>query len=226
MAQERESSQTKPFENLSNHKKEIIYDLFDIEAFQFGEFTLSGGEKSPYYFNSRIINQFPHLKRSVAEEYRDLLLPLRNDPDSNFKYLSPVPTGALIIASTVADMFEVGIIVPNLVKKNHGIPADIIGVPALYNRSLAVVVEDSVTRGGSILKAIDCLRKGNVIVNDVAVLFDREQGGVNKIEKEAEVKVHRILNASAVFDFAYNEGFLHPFRYQEIKSYIESKKPI
>lgn len=49
--------------------KNLAIKLFEIEAFKFGEFTLKSGQKSPVYFDLRVIISFPEVMVSNENKF-------------------------------------------------------------------------------------------------------------------------------------------------------------
>ena len=62
------------------------------------------------------------------------------------------------------------------------------------------VIEDVITTGGSALKAIAALRAAGGTVAGVLALVDREEGGREAIEQEANVPVVALTRASEIVE--------------------------
>ncbi len=81
-------------------------------------------------------------------------------------------------------------------ERSHGNTSLIIG-ENISGKNVAIL-EDVVTTGGSVLKAVSLLREKGAIVTDVYCVLDREDGGSDALE-HAGVKLHPLLRISEVF---------------------------
>lgn len=61
------------------------------------------------------------------------------------------------------------------------------------------MIEDVITTGGSALRAIDAIRKADGIVVGVLALVDREEGGLQELEKTG-VPVIALVTASQIIN--------------------------
>ena len=59
----------------------------------------------------------------------------------------------------------------------------------------AVVVDDLITSGDSILQAIVALKASGLQVNEAVVLIDREQGGIETMQEQG-YKLHAAMSIS------------------------------
>ena len=66
-------------------------------------------------------------------------------------------------------------IYPRKEVKQHGTGQAIEG--SFETGQSAVLIEDVITTGGSIISAAEVLRNAGIVLKDVVVLVDREQGG-------------------------------------------------
>jgi len=147
----------------------LILALYDAGCVRFGEFTLASGKRSPIYIDLRLLASHPGLLKETALAYVEILRTLR------FDRIAAVPYAALPIGTAVALETGVPLIYPRKEVKSYGTGKAVEGV---YNRGERVaLLDDVITTGESKLEAIRILEKEGLVVEDIVVLIDREQGG-------------------------------------------------
>ena len=166
---------------------DIILQLYELGSIQFGDFTMASGLQSPIYIDCRRIIARPALLKLVAQAYSQRLEPL------TFDHLAAVPYGALAIGTAVSLLMDRPYIFPRKEAKTHGTGQAIEGLFSPGDQ--VVVIDDLVTKGGSALRAIQTLEAADLVVSDIVVLIDREQGGREALA-QANYRLH------AVFDFS------------------------
>jgi len=144
-----------------------------------GDFVLSSGKRSNYYFDCRVTTCFAEAQPLIGEAVLREFAHAGTRPAS----VGGLTMGADPIASAVAyaslahgrpiDCFTV-----RKEKKQHGTGKWIEGCAA----SPVAIVDDVVTSGGSVLKAIERIKEEGLRIVQVVVLVDREEGGMAKIE--------------------------------------------
>jgi uridine monophosphate synthetase len=194
---------------------ELIRHLSDLGCVQFGNFTLASGRQSPIYIDLRRLTASPALLRLAAQHYAQLLQPL------SFDHLAAVPYAALTIGAAVALATNRPLIYPRKEVKDHGTGRPVEGRFAAGDT--AVVIEDLVTSGGSVLQAIDTLEAAGLVVRDVAVLIDREQGGPQTLAKRG-YRLHAVLALSEILEVLLQAGRISTEKLAEIKTYLQSER--
>jgi len=174
-----------------NTREDLVFALHDIGAFKFGQFKLKSGMMSPFYLDLRVIISFPH----VMEAVRDFMW--KKVANLSFDCVCGVPYTALPMATALAIKYNK----PMIIKrkggaKGYGTKKAIEGV--YHKGQQCLIVEDLVTSGLSVFETIDPLVAEGIIVKDVVVLVNREQGGesnlnVNGINLHAVFKITEVL---------------------------------
>ena len=150
-------------------------------------FKLASGEISPFYVDCRSLMAHPEARRLVAQLAYDTLVSVE------FDCLGGLELGAIPIALTISD-FACAASPPHLWRtfvvrkqaKDHGLGKLIEG--SIRHGDRALIVDDVLTSGGSLLKAVGVAREAGLQVDHALVIVDRqEQDGRTRIEKE---KVH------------------------------------
>jgi orotate phosphoribosyltransferase len=144
-----------------------------------GEVTLSSGRTASYYVDARRVLLLPEPFRALGELVA-----------AEAKRVGAVavggPTmGAVPIACAAIGAPGVGGLKAFFVRgerKEHGLQKWIEG-PALAPGERALVVEDTVTSGGSFVNAIDRLREEGVEIAGAMAVVDRLAGGREAIER-------------------------------------------
>lgn len=156
---------------MSNYKEELL-DLLKDKAVVFGEVTLSSGEISNYYIDCRRVTLDAKGAFLIGEILSDML----EDADA----VGGLTIGADPIAAAVAvRSYEKGMPVSAFIvrkgQKAHGTMKRIEG--PLAAASKVIIVDDVITKGGSVLEAIDAAEaEGHQVVKAIC-LVDRQQGG-------------------------------------------------
>lgn len=166
---------------LTKTQQRVARAVFEAGCVRFGQFSLSSGTSSPIYVDLRLIRSFPVQKRTIVNEYRRLLKPLE------FDLLADVPTAATPIVSSLTDRFlKDGLIKPQITPRHdakaYGSGNVIDGV--FQKGQVAVLVDDLITTAASKLRTIGTLEEAGLVIRDVVVLVDRDQGGKEELEQK------------------------------------------
>ncbi len=190
---------------------DLICQLHDIGCVQFGNFTLASGQQSPIYIDLRRMSCSPALLKRAARAYADLVRPLA------FDHVAGVPYAALPIGTALALELGCSLIYPRKEAKAYGMGKSVEGVFKAGER--VVVIEDLVTSGGSILKAIEALAGAELVISDAVVLIDREQGGVEALRKKG-YRLHAVLKLSEILATLQNIGRISAEEVAAVKQYL------
>jgi len=176
---------------------QLALTLHEIGAVRLGRFTLHSGRVSPIYIDMRLLASYPEVLRRVARAYAALLAPLR------FDLLAAVPYAGLPIGTAVALETGLPLIYPRKDVKGYGTGK---GVEGRWQAGqTAVVVEDLVTSGDSILQAIAALTGVGLQVRDAVVLIDREQGGRAALQAHG-YRLHAVMGLRQLLHILEDEG--------------------
>src|SRR3989304_5047771 len=170
-------------------KDGLIEKLFAIGAIQEGEFILKSGISSPVYIDMRRIISYPELFQHVVD------LMWEHVQDKNFHHLSAVPYAALPLASGLALLYQRPMIMTRKEKKEHGGKKQIEGVYKAGDT--VIIIEDIATSGSSINEMVALLLGEGLLVNDVIVFLDREQGAKEQLAKKG-INLHAVCTLSDV----------------------------
>jgi len=170
--------QLSPLENLA-------VTLYDIGAVQLGKFKLHSGKKSRIYLDLRLLVSYPDALRVVTDAYRSLL------DELSFDLLAATPLAGLPIGTALCLDMNRPLIYPRKTAKSYGTGKEIEGVWEVGQT--AVVIDDLVTSGDSILQTIASLKASGLQVRDAVVLIDRGEGGVETLWKEG-YRLHAVIS--------------------------------
>lgn len=150
-------------------------------ALMYGDFTLSSGKKSDHYYDGKQLSQHPEGAYLIGEEMFDILAGVDFDSMGGLA-ISAIP---IVTAVTVVSHIKGKPIRSFWVReepKEHGTKKKIEGQ---FNKcSKVVIVDDVITGGNSVMKAIDTVKAEGCEVVKVIVVVDRHEGGSDKIKRE------------------------------------------
>lgn len=146
----------------------LALDLLTSQCVRFGDFTLKSGRRSPIYLDLRRLIAHPAILRRTAQAYAQVLQGL------TFDRLAGLPYAALPIATAIALEMNRPLIYPRREAKDYGTKASIEGDYA--PGEVIAVIDDLATTGDTKIEAIAKLTAAGLVVRDIVVLIDREQG--------------------------------------------------
>lgn len=168
-------------------RDDLARAFHDTQSFKWdpvNKFTLASGQTSPFYVDCRSLMAYPRSRRLVGHLAHEALAGVTID------CLGGLEIGAISIASTISD-YGYGAIpqrdwrtfVVRKTAKDHGLGKLIEG--AVRSGDRALIVDDVLTSGGSLLKAIVAARQAGLVVSQALVIVDRkEQDGRTRVEQE------------------------------------------
>ncbi|MCP4416158.1 MAG: orotate phosphoribosyltransferase [Chloroflexi bacterium] len=169
--------------------EQFALTLFDIGAIQLGKFKLHSGKKSRIYLDLRILVSYPQALRLAIAAFRTVLNQL------SFDLLAATPLAGLPLGTALCLDMNQPLIYPRKTAKSYGTGKEIEGVWQVGQT--AVVIDDLITSGDSIMHAIVALKASGLQVSEAVVLVDREQGGVATLQEHG-YKLHAIMKISRI----------------------------
>jgi orotate phosphoribosyltransferase len=168
-------------------REELAHAFHDTQSFKWDPikgFTLASGQTSPFYVDCRSLMAHPGSRHLVAQLAYESLRPIELD------CLGGLEIGAISIATSISDFAFMAqpmrtwrTFVVRKQAKDHGLGKLIEG--SFQPGDQAVIVDDVLTSGGSLLKAVAAARMAGLTVTHALVIVDRkEQDGRRKVEAE------------------------------------------
>ena len=166
---------------MSMSNAERLLELSErLGALQYGEFTLSSGERSHYYFDGRLVTLDAEGAYLVGRAFEPIVRVSGVEAIAG-PALAAVP---MLSAISVASYLE-GAPVPGLIvrseRKRYGTGKLIEG--SVREGMAVAVVDDTCNQGGSLLHAIDAVEDAGCRVVKVMCILDRNEGGSRAIRE-------------------------------------------
>ncbi len=189
----------------------LARDLLASGCVRFGQFTLRSGQSSPIYLDLRRLVSHPAILRRAARAYAAKLSTIK------FDRLAGLPYAALPIGTAIALEIDRPLIYPRRETKDYGTKAAIEGDFAPGER--VAVIDDLATTGDTKLEAIQKLEAAGLVVRDIVVLIDREQGA-KEILAAAGYTFHAVATLRELLDEWRRAGAITEAQYAEAQEYL------
>ena len=189
-----------------------LYDqLYTCGCVRFGEFRLRSGLLSPFYVDFRVLVSYPKTLFALGKEMADLLRSLAPDRIAALPYAG-LPIG---VAASIAG--DLPMIYPRKEAKEYGTGKLIEGE---FNAGeTAAVVDDVITDGGAKVEAIQHLTAAGLVVKDVVILLDREQGGDRVLAKHG-LTLHSVTKLTPALDALVRLGRITPVQREAALQFV------
>ena len=156
--------------------KKRLARLLLQKSYREGDFTLSSGRKSDYYFDCRQTALHPEGAWLIGNLFADLL------KESEVVAVGGMTLGAdPLVSATMLAAREQGRLLSGLLvrkeAKGHGAKQFIEGLANVVPGDRVAMLEDVVSSGASLLKACQRVQDAGLQVASVCTILDREEGG-------------------------------------------------
>lgn len=144
--------------------------------------TLSSGKSSKYYFDGKMVASDPNGAPLIAEAIKDII------GDTQVDTVGGPTIGADFMLGALSGKGYFRTFIIRKTPKEHGLGKYVEGQLNEQDRKVAII-DDVATSGGSILKAIDIVKKEfpQAEIVKVVVLVDREEGANEKLKEKGYV---------------------------------------
>ena len=187
--------------------RRIAEDLLSIRAVFFRPdepFTWASGIKSPVYCDNRLILTAPDVRTEVETALMQTIR--REYPDA--EVLMGTSTAGIAHAAITAQMMGLPMGYVRSSSKDHGRQNQIEG--RLEKGQKVVVVEDLISKGGSVLEVVNVLREAGAEVLGIVSIFT--YGMKKGLERLAAAKVRNVslTNFDVIAQVAAEQKYIKP----------------
>jgi orotate phosphoribosyltransferase len=198
--------------------------LFELGAVTFGDFTL--GETtthSPVFINPKLLISNPtalSVAAKLMHQEVTLAQSLRRSKIQPFDVVAGVPVGGLLLATAYSLESSTPLIYPRVRPEGTG-PR---GVEGRYMPGArALVIDDLITGGSSILDIARFFAEHDVAVHDAVVLIDREMGAAARL-RHAGINLISILKLDVMMNHYRSTGLIDEEQYERYVAYVRETR--
>lgn len=166
--------------------RQVILDLYGANGIKTEPTKLKTGVMSPIYVNMRVVLEDNKLEQGVIDLLASKVIEIREK--YHFDIVGGVPYGGYGLVASLRGQHR-SLNLRQLLLRKEGKKS--YGVKEEGQQGYTVLlVEDTLTSGTSILETLTEIRKSGMKVTDVIVLIDRQQQGVQNLERLTGVRIH------------------------------------
>ncbi len=197
--------------------------LWNLGAVQFGSFTIGRTTvNSPVYVNLRLLIGHPTALWRAAHIIWDELQALQSmlHPQLQpFDLVAGVPFGGLHIATSFSLTAKMPMVY--LHPRADELGNDVEGI--YHPNQRALIMDDLLAGGGSILETALQLGEAGLIVRDAVVLLDRQQGGRERLRRQG-INLISTLTLEVLMNYLMSSGKITEDQYRKSMEFIETHR--
>ena len=198
--------------------------LYDLGGIQFGNFAVSESAiSSPIFINPKVLISNPTALRvasKLMQQEINLAQSLRRPRVHPFTLVAGVPVGGLLLATAYSLETNNPLIYARIRPEGTGKR----GIEGRFNPGdTALIIDDLITRGSSILETAELLEENGLKVKDVIVLIDREHGAAERLRRH-NYNLISILKLDIMLNHYMSRGLISQETYHTCAEYLRSKQ--
>lgn len=169
--------------SLTRYRDELR-ELLAKHAVRHGTFTLTSGEVSDLYIDCRVVTTMPRAMRAIGALMLQEMADLPDVAAVGGLSIGADPIAAAVAMSSLESGREIPMFMVRKEPKGHGTKRQIEGAFPQEPDAAVVIVDDVITKGGSVLQAIEAVeRETQARVLRAVLIVDREEGGADLLRQ-------------------------------------------
>ncbi len=185
--------------------KEIAKDLLKIQAVKLSPnepFTWASGIKSPIYCDNRLTISYPKIRTAIAKGIAELI----SEKYPKVEVIAGTATAGIPHAAWIAAELDVPLVYVRSKPKDHGRGKQIEGV--LHPGAKTVVIDDLLSTGGSVLKAVKAAQNEGADVLGVGAIFSYQLQAIVDNFRQADLSYFTLTNYSELLEAAVETNYI------------------
>jgi orotate phosphoribosyltransferase len=178
---------------------------------------------SPIFVNPKVLISNPTALRvasKLMQQEIDLAQSLRRPRVHSFSLIAGVPVGGLLLATA----YSLETNIPLIYARSRPEGTGKRGVEGNFETGdTAIIIDDLITRGSSVLETASLLEENGVKVKDVIVLIDREHGAAERLHRQG-FNLISILKLDVMLTHYVSRGLITEETYRICAEYLRSKQ--
>lgn len=185
--------------------KQVAKDLLSIKAVTLSPeepFTWASGIKSPIYCDNRLTISYPEVRKRIAKGIADIIR--KKYPET--EVIAGTATAGIPHAAWIAEELNLPMIYVRSKSKDHGRGKQIEGV--LAEGQKVVLIDDLLSTGGSVLKAVDAAKNEGAAVLGVCGIFSYQLGKLDDNFKAYNLSYATLTNYTELIEVAEENDYI------------------
>lgn len=179
-------------------------------------FTWASGYRMPVYNDNRLLLGNADHRLLIAQGFQNLLKVNKIDADA----IAGTATAGIPPATTLADLTRKPLIYVRSAPKKHGMQNQIEGI--LGEGQNVIVIEDLVSTGGSVLKAVQAIRDKGGRVQHCFCIFTYGFQETEERFAQSDCQLHALLTLEQLTDQGAKTGALTEAQIALLRSWLQS----
>ncbi|MBL7978172.1 MAG: orotate phosphoribosyltransferase [Bacteroidetes Order II. Incertae sedis bacterium] len=193
----------------------LAESLVNIKAVSFSmdqPYTWTSGIKAPLYCDNRLTMGYPEIRTQIADTFAEMARAFEQ-----VDIIIGTATAGIPHAAWLADRLSLPMAYVRASAKEHGKNNQIEGV--FQKGQKAIVVEDLISTGGSVLQCITALQEAGVEVLAVFAVFSYQLPVAEEKFESIGIPVYTLTDLDALLDYADLMGTLRYSEEQEVRDW-------
>lgn len=205
---------------MSNSARAVAEALYSSGCLKFGSFRIKSGAISPYYVDLAMLLSEPKSMCDIADLAAGEIQRIRST--EHVHKLATIELKGAFVLPSIGCRVNLPCVVVRKEDKAYGVTGRTAGAEVRNGENI-LFFDDVISEGLSKLEAIKPLKKLGANVKHILVVVDREQGGVDTLEKLG-YKVDALARISELVESLYASGRLSHEQMESVLSFIDSKQ--